>query len=335
MQPTTTHDVLIVGGGPIGIACGIEATKRGISSIIVEKGCLLNSLQCFPPAVVFFSSPHLLELGDIPMVVAREKPSRAELLFYYRRVAEHFELELRLYDKVESIAREPGNLFRITTGGGQEHRARFVVLAIGCYDFPNLLNVPGEDLPKVSHYYTEPYPHYRRKVAVIGGQNSAVEAALQLYRNGAQPTLIHRGSTVGERVKYWIRPDIANRIQEGSIPAYFETTVERIDEKTIRLRQKDGSTVELENDFVLALTGYHTDFGFLKNVGVEVDAETLKPQHDPETKETNIPDVYIAGVATGGKDAGSIFIENARVHAKQILEDIERKNGGAGKEPWE
>lgn len=325
IQPTSIHDVLIVGGGPIGIACGIEATQRGISSVIVEKGCLLNSLYRSPPQVVFFSSPHLLELGGIPMVVSREKPTRAELLFYYRRLAEHFGLELCLYDKVESIDREPGGLFKIGTHRGGDHRARFVVLAIGCYDFPNLLNVPGEDLPKVSHYYTEPYPHYRRKVAVIGGQNSAVEAALQLYRNGAETTLVHRGRAVGKRVKYWIRPDIENRIKEGSIPAYFETTVERIDEKSISLRRKDGSTLELENDFVLALTGYHTDFGFLKHAGIDVDAETLKPRHDPETKETNVSDVYIAGVATGGRDSGSIFIENARIHAKQILEDIERK----------
>jgi putative YpdA family bacillithiol system oxidoreductase len=325
IQPESSHDVLIIGSGPIGIACGIEAKKRGISSILLEKGCLLNSLYRFPPNVVFFSSPHLLELGGIPMVVAREKPSRTELLFYYRRLAEHFGLELSLYNKVENIDREAEGLFKVRTQRGESYRARFVILAIGCYDFPNLLSIPGEDLAKVSHYYTEPYPHYRQKVAVIGGQNSAVEAALQLYRNGAEVSLVHRGAAVGKRVKYWVRPDIENRIKEGSISAYFETTVARIDEKSIHLQRKDGSTLELENDYVFALTGYHTDFGFLKHAGIKVDPETLKPHHDPETKETNISDVYIAGVATGGIDAGSIFIENARIHARQILEDIEKK----------
>jgi thioredoxin reductase (NADPH) len=323
-----SHDILIVGSGPIGIACGIEAARRNVSAVILEKGCLLDSVTRFPPHLVFFSTPELLELADVPFITAGPKPSRAEILQYYRRLAEHFHLDVRVYEAAERVARHDGR-FDVRSSRGTTYSPRFVALAIGFYDHPNLLGIEGEYLPKVSHYYGDPHPHYRRRVAVIGGQNSAVEAALELHRVGASVTLVHRGSGLGSGVKYWLRPDIENRIKEGSITAHFDTVVERIAEETITLRNGRGERFEIPNDFVFAMTGYHADFEFLERAGIRLDPETLKPAHDPATMETNVPGLYIAGVAAGGRDANKIFIENSRVHATLILEDIERKLAGS------
>ena len=319
-----SHDLLIVGSGPIGIACGIEAARRKVPAVILEKGCLLDSVTRFPPHLVFFSTPELLELADVPFITAGPKPTRGEILQYYRRLAEHFRLDVRVYESAERIARHDGR-FEVRSSRGAEYSPRFVTLAIGFYDHPNLLGIEGENLPKVSHYYGDPHPHYRRRVAVIGGQNSAVEAALELHRVGASVTLVHRGPALGSGVKYWLRPDIENRIKEGSIAAHFDTVVERIAEETITLRNGRGERFEIPNDFVFAMTGYHADFGFLERAGIRLDPGTLKPAHDPATMETNVPGLYIAGVAAGGRDANKIFIENSRVHARLILEDIERK----------
>lgn len=320
-------DLVVVGAGPIGIACGVEAARAGISCRLLEKGCVTDAIFQFPPQLVFFSTPELLEIGDIPMLISGPKPSRVDLLKYYRRVAEHFSLDVRTHEKVLSVEgdRESGFVLRTTRG---EHRARRVVLAVGFYDHPNLLGIPGEDLEKVSHYYTEPFPHYRRDVAVIGGQNSAAEAALELYRQGARVTLIHRGESLGRSVKYWVRPDLENRIAEGSIRAHFETVVTRIEETSIELRHADGSTSTIPNDFVFALTGYHADFEFLEGAGIRLEGEKRRPAHDPESMETNRPGVYIAGVATGGTDTTRIFIENGREHARRIAVHLETEGLG-------
>jgi thioredoxin reductase (NADPH) len=317
-------ELLIVGSGPIGIACGIEAARRGVPAVIVEKGALLNSICRFAPQLVFFSTARLLELADVPFVTSGPKPTRAEILQYYRRLVEHFDLDVRLHEPIQGVEALPGSGFRVRSTR-ETHAARFVVLAIGFYDLPNLLGIEGEDLPKVSHYYADPHPFFRRRVAVIGGQNSAVEAALELQRTGAVVTLIHRGPALGDGVKYWIRPDIENRIKEGSIGAFFNTTVVRITERSLVLRAPDGTVRELENDFVFALTGYHADRAFLERAGIHIDPETLKPRHDPRTMETNVPGLYVAGVAAGGREANKIFIENSRVHALMILDDVMQK----------
>ena len=320
-----TTDILIIGSGPIGIACGIEATRRGVSHLILDKGCLLDAIHRYPPQLVFFSTPELLEIADVPFVTAGGKPTRSEVIHYYRRLTEHFRLEVRLYEAAERIERDPGRGFRVRTSRGIEHEALSVVIATGFYDHPNLMGVEGENLPKVSHYYLDPHPFWRRKVAVIGAQNSAVEAALELWRNGAEVTLVHRGEGLGSGVKYWVRPDIENRIQEGSIRALFGVDVERILESSVVLRRGDGSRLEIENDFVFALTGYHPDREFLESAGVRIDPASLRPVLDPATMETNVPGLYVAGVAAGGRDANRIFIENSRIHAKLILEDVASK----------
>ena len=322
-----SYDVLIVGAGPIGIACGVEARRADLSHLILEKGCLLNAVHQFPTNCVFFSTSELLEIGNVPFISQGPKPTRTEILRYYRRVAEHYDVKSHQYETVTAVKPENSGGFRVTTNQG-EYQARCVVLAIGFYDFPNLLKVPGEELPKVSHYYTEPHPYYRQKVAIVGGQNSAVEAALELYRSGADVTLIHRREGLGTAIKYWVLPDIQNRVKEGSIDALFSTEVVRIDDKTVTVRKNDGSSDEetvLDNDFVLALTGYHTDLGFLENLGIVLEGDQQKPKHDPETMETNVNDIYIAGVATGGRNTNRIFIENGREHAKRVVADIVRK----------
>ncbi len=321
------HDILIVGAGPIGIACGIEAKRAGLSALLIEKGCLTNAVYHFPTNLVFFSSPDLLELGDVPFITSGPKPTRVEILNYYKRLTRHFELDVHLFERVDRIQKNEAGFSTFTDKAERPYRSRFVTLAIGFYDHPNMLNVPGENLPKVSHYYREAHLYYNQKVAVIGGQNSAVEAALEIYRAGAaEVSLIHRRSRLGDSVKYWIRPDIENRIKEGSIRAFFDAEVKEIREKSIVVEQKGRGAFELENDFVLAMTGYHPDYRFLQNMGVALDPETQKPQYDAETMETNVPDLYIAGVACGGRrDINKIFIENGREHAKRIVRHIQSK----------
>jgi thioredoxin reductase (NADPH) len=321
------YDVLIVGAGPIGIACGMEATKSGLSHVIIEKGCLTDAVYKFPPQLVFFSTADLLELSDFPFIISGNKPTRSDILNYYKRVARHFNLNTRLFERVENI-RRVDELYHIRTDKAQ-YQAKFVVLAIGFYDHPKLLNIPGEDLPKVSHYYRDAHFYYNQNVAVIGGGNSGVEAALELYRGGAKKvTFIHRKDGLNSSIKYWVLPDFRNRVKEGSIEAHFNSNVIEIKDKSIVIQKNSGETFEIDNDFVLAMTGYHTDFDFLARVGVETeDTAQRKPVHDPETMATNMPNMYIAGVATGGMNTNKIFIENGRVHAQRIVEDIVRKLG--------
>lgn len=323
----TVNDVLIVGAGPIGIACGMEAAKRGLSHVIIEKGCLTDAVYKFPPQLVFFSTADLLELDDFPFIISGSKPSRSDILNYYKRVAQHFLLNTRLFECVENIRRVNG-LYHIRTDKAQ-YQAKFVVLAIGFYDHPKMLNIPGENLTKVSHYYRDAHFYYNQNVAVIGGGNSGVEAALELYRGGAKKvTFIHRKDGLNSSIKYWVLPDFQNRVKEGSIEAHYNSNVIEIKEKSIVIQKNNSESFEIDNDFVLAMTGYHTDFDFLAQVGVETeDNAQRKPVHDAETMETNMPNMYIAGVATGGMNTNKIFIENGRVHAKRIVEDILKKIG--------
>ncbi len=316
-------DVLIVGAGPVGLACAIEAKRNGLSHLILEKGCLTNSIFRCPINVRFFSTPELLSIGDVPFIITDSKPSRQDLLNYYRGVSEHYKLDIHFDEKVEQVSLR-GKIFQIISTRG-EYQARHVVIATGFYDNPNFLNIDGENLPKVSHYYTEPFSFYRRKVAVIGGKSSAVEAALDLYRHGAEVTLIHRGAEIHPNVKYWLRPDILNRIKEGSIKALFNTRVTRITEDAILVKSGEGDEQRLENDYVFAMTGYHPDFEFVQRAGVRIDEANGKICFNPETFETNVPNLYIAGVVAASKGGENIFIENGREHVKKIVRDILEK----------
>lgn len=320
MDRKSLVDVLIVGAGPVGLACGIAAQRSGLSSLIVEKGALTNALCHFPRHMRFFSTPELLEIGEVPFIIAGDKPTRADALNYYRRVAQHYDLRLHLHEEVRRITKS-ADTFTVTSAAA-DYQASCVVIATGYYDHPNLLNLPGEDLPKVSHYYTEPFPFFRRKVAIIGGKNSAVEAALDLYRHGAQVTLIHRGPEIRQSVKYWILPDILNRIQEGSIAARCNTRVVQITNDAIVLQNQAGETETLANDFVFALTGYHPDYAFLQACGIAISGEDNSPRHDPATFETNVPGLYVAGVVAAGKNGNKIFIENGREHANVIMRHL-------------
>lgn len=317
------YDIIIIGAGPVGLACGLEATRKTLDYLILEKGCLTNSIFHFPTEMRFFSTPELLEIGGVPFVISTEKPSRQEGLNYYRRVAEAFKLRIHLFEKVEQVRHRDGGF--AVRASRNSYFAKNVVVATGFYDHPNLLGIPGERLAKVSHYYTAAHPFFRRRVAVIGGKNSAVETALDLYRHGAEVTLIHRGGDFGKSVKYWILPDIQNRIKHGAIKAMFNTRVTRICEEVIYVVNGTGSEQRLDNDFVFAMTGYHPDYDFLSSAGIAIDGEYQKPCYNPETFETNVPSLYIAGVAAAGKDGNSIFIENGREHAKKIVEHIARQ----------
>ncbi|WP_297797196.1 YpdA family putative bacillithiol disulfide reductase [uncultured Eudoraea sp.] len=317
-------DLLIVGGGPIGIACGLEAQKRGLSYLILEKGPIVNSLFNYPVNMQFFSSSERLEIDDIPFISNEAKPKRNESLEYYRRIVTSNKLNIRLFEKVETIVKRI-NDFEVVSSKNTYY-ANNVTIATGFYDLPNLLEVPGEDLPKVSHYYKDPHFYAGQKLAVVGASNSAIDAALECWRKGAEVTLIIRGPEVGKRVKYWVRPDIMNRIEEGSIKAYYNSTVKEIREKEIVLETAEGKVI-LENDFVLALTGYTPNFEFLENIGIELSKDDKKlPHYNPETMETNVKGVYLAGVICGGMETHKWFIENSRIHAKIIINDILRKN---------
>lgn len=316
------YDVAIVGAGPIGIACGVNAKRSGLSHVIFEKGCLTNAVYRFPPQLVFFSTAELLEVGDVPFLTSGPKPTRSDILNYYRRVTQHYDLDVRFAEEVLELEHFDDDLPFVVRSSKGEYRARHVVLCTGFYDHPNLLGIPGEDLPKVSHFYTEPFPFFRRKVAVIGGQNSAVEAALELYRHGAEATLIHRRERLGRAIKYWVLPDIENRIKEGSVRAFFESKVVEIREDAITVEGPDGKRFDLENDFVFAMTGYSADLAFLERAGITLEGEKKRPIHDPETMETNVDRLYIAGVVTGGMNTNRIFIENGREHARRIARHI-------------
>lgn len=319
--PTNSYDLIIVGGGPIGIACGLEAKKNGLSYLILEKGCLVNSLYHYPANMTFFSTSDKLELDNIPFISNNPKPRKAEALEYYRRIATSNDLELHLFEKVISVETINLREHTVTTSKGV-YKAKNVVIATGFYDIPNYLNIPGEKLPKVAHYYNDPHYYAKQKVVVVGASNSAVDAALEIYRKGGEVTMIVRSPEIGQRVKYWVRPDIINRIEEGSIKAYFNATLTEIREKEIVLDTPEG-TQTIENDFVLLLTGYRPNFEFLKSIGIELSQDDLlKPQYNPETMETNVPGIYLAGVICGGMETHKWFIENSRVHAKTIISNI-------------
>lgn len=313
-------DLLIVGGGPIGIACGLEAKKKGLNYLIIEKGPIVNSLFNYPSNMQFFSSSERLEIDEIPFISNEAKPKRNEALEYYRRIVTSNQLNIHLFEQVEDVTKSK-DLFHITTDK-HAYTAPNVIIATGFYDLPNKLNVPGENLSKVAHYYKDPHFYASQKLAVVGASNSAIDAALECWRKGSEVTLIIRGSEVGQRVKYWVRPDIINRIEEGSIKAYYNSTVKEIKKDEIIVDTPEG-TVHLENDFVLALTGYMPNFEFLKKLGIELsDDEKRLPQYNPETMETNISGLYLAGVICGGMETHKWFIENSRIHAKIIVADI-------------
>jgi len=313
-------DVLIMGGGPTGMACAIETQKVGLTALILEKGCLVNSIFHYPSNMVFFTTPELLEIGDIPFTTANQKPTRREALEYYRNVAQHYRLRVRQYERVVDIAGSDGG-FRATTvdayGERRQYGGRKLVVATGYYDLPNLISVPGEDLPKVGHYYKDPHPHYDTDVLVIGGKNSAAEAALDLWRHGARVTLVHRGPGLHANIKYWVKPDIENRIKNGEIAAHFNTMVREIRPRSVLL-EGPQERLELKNDFVYALTGYHPDFDFLRSLGIQLSSDHCRPVCDPQTLESNVPGIFIAGVILAGSRTNEIFIENGRFHGRQI-----------------
>ena len=316
-------DIVIIGGGPIGIACGLEAKKKGLTYVILEKGPIVNSLYNYPVNMQFFSSSEKLEIDEIPFISKEAKPRRSEALEYYRRIATSNKLQINLFEKVTSVSKTV-NGFEITSDKNK-YNSKNVVIATGFYDIPNTLEIPGENLPKVSHYYNDPHFYAGQKLAVIGASNSSVDAALECYRKGAEVTLIIRGSEVGQRVKYWVRPDIINRIKEGSINVYFNATVKEISEETITINTENG-VEKMQNDFVLALTGYKPNFTFLEKIGVEFSKDERKiPSYNQDTMETNIEGVYLAGVICGGMDTHKWFIENSRIHAKRIVGDVLRK----------
>jgi thioredoxin reductase (NADPH) len=316
-------DILIIGGGPIGLACGIEAQKNSLSYLIVEKGCLVNSLYHYPVNMTFFSTSEKLEIGGVPFVSNNIKPVRAEALEYYRRVALKFNLNIRLFEEVLSTVRE-GDFFRVMTSK-DGYKARNIIISTGFYDIPCTLNIPGEDLLKVRHYYGDPHFYAMQKVVVVGASNSSVDAALETYRKGAEVTMVVRAPDIGERVKYWVRPDIINRIKEGSIKAFFNSELRAVRENEVEIQTPDGLQV-IPNDYVLALTGYKPDFRFLRKMGLRLSEDDRQvPEHDPESMETNQPGIYLAGVVCGGMETHVWFIENSREHAVRIIRDIAEK----------
>jgi thioredoxin reductase (NADPH) len=315
----TDFDAIVIGAGPTGLACGIELKRRGVRALIVDKGCVVNSLYHYPTHMTFFTTPELLEIGDIPMTSMYEKPTRTEALKYYRRVAEHYKLDIHQYERVDSISGED-NAFTIATDKAS-YSTRKVVIASGYYDVPNMLNVPGEDLPKVVHYYKEPHPYWNHDVMVVGAKNSAAIAALELYWTGARVTLVHRGSEIHRHVKYWIKPNIENRIKNGEIQAFFNSTVAEIHQDTVVLNTPTGRH-EIKNEFIFAMTGYSPDLTFLNATGITLDPKTLKPATDPATLESTRKGVFLAGVIVAGMHTNEIFIENGRFHGRQIGEAI-------------
>jgi thioredoxin reductase (NADPH) len=311
--------VIVVGAGPTGLACGIELKRRGIDPIIIDKGCLTNSLYHYPTHMTFFTTPELLEIGDIPMTSMFEKPTRTEALKYYRRVAAHYGLAIHQYERVESIEGEDNNFVVVTDKCS--YGAKKIVLSTGYYDVPNLLNVPGENLSKVIHYYKEPHPYFNHDVLVVGAKNSAAIAALELHRTGARVTLVHRGPGMHKHVKYWIKPDIENRIKFHEVKAYFNTTVTEIHRDAVALATPDGP-ISIKNDFVFAMVGYSPDLHFLNANGITLDPATQKPRTDPETLESERKGMFLAGVIVAGMHTNEIFIENGRFHGRQIAEAI-------------
>ncbi|MDE1190740.1 MAG: YpdA family putative bacillithiol disulfide reductase [Arachidicoccus sp.] len=320
-----TLDILTIGAGPIGLACGIEAKNNGLNYLIVEKGALINSLYHYPLFMTFFSTADRLEIGNIPFMCLAPKPGRQEALEYYRSVARNKELNVHLYERVEEVSKQSDNIFLVKTSK-QNYLARNVIVATGFYDIPVYMNTPGEELSKVRHYYKEAHEYVMQKVLVIGANNSAVDAALEIWRKGGDVTMLIRDDKIGERVKYWVKPDIENRIKEGSIKAYFKSKLIEIKLHSVIIENEDRKLIELENDFVLAMTGYHPDFGMLRKFGIELDETNgFTPMHKWETMETNVEGLFLAGVVCGGLNTHKWFIENSRVHATQILSCIMKR----------
>ncbi|WP_300437429.1 YpdA family putative bacillithiol disulfide reductase [Christiangramia sp.] len=321
--PNNKYEVVIIGGGPIGIACALEAEKKGLSYLIIEKGCLVNSLYHYPTNMTFFSTSEKLELDDIPFISNNPKPTKREALEYYRRIATNNEINIHLFEKVTDVKTKKGKHFIVTSKN--EYQAENVIVATGFYDIPNHLGVPGEDLPKVSHYYNDPHYYATQKTLVVGASNSAVDAALEIYRKGGEVTMLVRKPEIGERVKYWVRPDIINRIEEGSIKAYFDSNLKEIRENEVILNTPKGEKA-LANDFVLLLTGYRPNFGFLQNIGIKLSNDGRKiPFYNEDTMETNVPGIFLAGVICGGVETHKWFIENSRIHAKMIMDHLSKK----------
>lgn len=315
------YDIIIIGGGPIGIACALEAKKNNLSYLIIEKGTIANSLYNYPLYMTFFSTAEKLELDNIPFITSRPKPGRQDALEYYQGITRKYALNIHLYEKVLLVNKNRN--FHVTTTK-RTYEAKHIIVATGFYDIPNPLQVKGEDLPKVKHYYSEPYPYAHQKVVVVGASNSAVDAALEIYRKGGEVSMIIRGEEIGRRVKYWVKPDIENRITEGSIKAYFNSEITEITPDKVFFKQGEQA-LSIDNDFVLALTGYLPNFEFLKSMGIELEAEACLPKHDTETMETNIEGIYLAGVVCGGKNTHLWFIENSRIHATRIIQHIINK----------
>ena len=318
-------DVIVIGAGPTGLACGIDAKRAGFKVTNVDKGCLVNSLYHYPSNMTFFTTPELLEIGDIPFASPNQKPTRPEALEYYRKVAEHYELDVRQYESVERIGGSDGDFVVRTIdrhGRNRAYHGRKLILATGYYDLPNFMNVPGEALPKVLHYYREPHPFFNLDVLVVGGKNSASIAALELWRHGARVTLVHRREAMSSSVKYWIKPDIENRIKAGQIKAYFDSTVKEITPDYAILNTPEGE-VRLANDWVFAMTGYHPDFEFICNLGCRLRGDDDKrPVVNPKTLESSVPGIYLAGVIVAGMRTNEIFIENGRFHGQLIAADL-------------
>lgn len=328
-----TYDMICIGAGPTGLASAIEGKRVGLRPLVIDKGCLCNSLFHYPTNMLFFTTPERMEIGDLPMTTAGSKPTRAEALKYYRRAVDHFGIETRLYEKVEEISGSDANFLvrtRSEDGDLREYTGAKIVIATGYYDRPNLLGIPGEDLPHVSHYFPEAHPYWSRDVVVIGAKNSAAEVALDLFRAGANVTLVHRGEGLGKTLKFWVKPDIENRLRAGEIRGLFGTSVIRIERESVWVRNSEGDFA-LPAAKVFAMTGYHPDFDFLEQQGVRLDPKSRRPDCDPVTLESNVPGIYLAGVVIGGLNTSDIFIENGRFHGRQIVAAITGK--GAIREP--
>lgn len=316
-------ELLIIGGGPIGLACALAAQKEGIDYTIIERGCLVNSLYRYPLNMTFFSTSERLEIGGIPFVSNNAKPTRPEALEYYRRVATSRNVNIHLFETVEAVKPE-GDHYKVITSK-QIYTARFIIIATGFYDIPNLLNIPGEHLAKVTHYYKDPHYYATQRVVVVGANNSSVDAALETYRKGADVTMVIREGEIGKRVKYWVKPDIENRIHESSIKAHFHSTLTAIRENEVDIKTPEGM-ITIPNDFVIAATGYQPDFNFLEKTGIELSPDEVRcPAYNPETMETNMPGIFLAGVVCGGMNTHKWFIENSREHAEQIIRTITKK----------
>lgn len=323
------YDVIIIGGGPIGLACGIHAKKAGLKYLIIEKGVLVNSLYNYPVNMTFFSTSERLEIGNVPFVSNNNKPTRSEALEYYRRIVTSFNLNIHLFEKVTDV-KKAKNYFKINTSKA-EYESLNIIIATGFYDIPYLLNVKGENLPKVRHYYDDPHFYAFQNVLVVGAANSAIDAALETWRKGANVTLVIRGDKISDRVKYWVKPDIENRIKEGSIKAYFHSVIKEIKEHEVDIKTPDG-IVTIENDWVIAMTGYQPNLQFLRQLGIQIsDDDVCKPSYNEKNYESNIKGIYLAGVICGGLNTHRLFIENSREHAKKIIKDIVKKTGMAKK----